>query len=124
MIKNEQMKSIDDTPKKDIFGDQEFTKSAPDIVALHDSIFPQYQANFRRHIEQIIWKPFITLEALNKRIKNSETYLEIVENYNDYRKWLSWTTMQVANNENFRTDQILGNKFREYGWVNSLKKSA
>jgi hypothetical protein len=54
MSLNKNFKSPDNIKKIDIFYNQEFTKTAPDIVALHDAMFPEYQAIFRRNIEEIL----------------------------------------------------------------------
>jgi hypothetical protein len=53
MSLSKNFKSPDDT-KVNIFDKNGFSKTAPDIVALHDAMFPEYQAIFRKNIEEIL----------------------------------------------------------------------
>jgi hypothetical protein len=66
-------------------------------------MFPEYQAIFRRNIEEILWKPFITVKAANERIKQSKIYGELLINNVKYNKQFSWEVMSAANNEEYKS---------------------
>lgn len=96
-----------DTKKEvDIFDNQEFTKTAPDIVALHDAIFPKFQADYRKHIEDILGKPFITVKAANERIKQSKAYEDLVANNVNYKKWTTLEILKATKREYRSLDEV------------------
>jgi hypothetical protein len=64
-------------------------------------MFPEYQAIFRKNIEEILWKPFITVKAANERIKQSKIYEEFVTNNMNNKKQFSWEVMSAANDEKY-----------------------
>ena len=100
MAKKNEFLKWPENSKIDIFKDQEFNKTAPDIIAIHDSLYPEYQAAFRSRIEAIVWLPFIKLSVLNKEIKNYPEYKDLTI----AKHIASRETMQAANNPTYKTN--------------------
>ena len=89
-----------ENPKIDIFKDQEFNKTAPDIIAMHNSLYPEYQASFRNRIEAIVWLPFIKVSVLNEEIKSYPEYKDLTI----AKHIASRETMQAGNNVDYRRE--------------------